>query len=84
MRRLAIIGNAGGGKSGLARQLSAAFDIPLHEIDQLQWSPGWVCTDLDEVVRCSRFFWEFCKSGQSERPIIPSTLLEKKLSARIT
>lgn len=41
-RRVAIIGNAGGGKSRLARQLGVALGLPVHEVDQAQWLPGWV------------------------------------------
>ncbi len=40
--RIAIIGNAGGGKSTLARRLAAAHDLPLTEVDKLLWKPGWV------------------------------------------
>jgi MoxR-like ATPase len=36
MRRVAIIGNAGGGKSTLARTLGAALALPFHEVDLLQ------------------------------------------------
>ncbi|MEX2296987.1 MAG: hypothetical protein WD715_06210, partial [Dongiaceae bacterium] len=39
--RVAIIGNAGGGKSTLARKLGAARGLPCHAVDQLQWLPGW-------------------------------------------
>ena len=49
MRRIAIIGNAGGGKSTLARHLGAALAIPVHEIDLLQWKPGWVPASSEEV-----------------------------------
>jgi len=46
--RIAIIGNAGGGKSTLARRLAAAGDLPLTEVDKLLWKPGWVeATDED-------------------------------------
>jgi adenylate kinase family enzyme len=41
MTRIAIIGNAGGGKSTLARRLRDVLQLPLHAIDQLQWAPGW-------------------------------------------
>ena len=41
MTKIAIIGNAGGGKSTVARELSALLDLPLHPVDQLQWRPGW-------------------------------------------
>jgi len=42
--RIAIIGNAGGGKSTLARRLAAARDLPLTEVDKLLWRPGWEIT----------------------------------------
>lgn len=42
MTRTVIVGNAGGGKSTLARQIAATFDRPLTEIDQLYWEDGWV------------------------------------------
>jgi hypothetical protein len=51
MQRIAIIGNAGGGKSILARRLGAALAIPVHEIDVLQWKPGWVPAPAAEVVQ---------------------------------
>jgi adenylate kinase family enzyme len=41
MTRVAILGNAGGGKSTLARKLAAAQQLPCHAIDRLQWLPGW-------------------------------------------
>jgi len=46
--RIAIIGNAGGGKSTLARALAAARDLPLTEVDKLLWRPGWEITPEDE------------------------------------
>jgi adenylate kinase family enzyme len=51
MTRVAIIGNAGGGKSTLARKLSAAHGLPYHAVDALQWRPGWTPVSLDEVRR---------------------------------
>jgi adenylate kinase family enzyme len=39
--RIAVIGNAGGGKSRLARMLAVAHDLPYIEIDTLLWRPGW-------------------------------------------
>jgi hypothetical protein len=41
MQRIAIIGNAGGGKSVLARQLGAALALPVHVVDDVQWLPDW-------------------------------------------
>lgn len=48
MKRIAIIGNAGGGKSTLARRLSKALDIPCFEIDAYQWRPDWTPVPADE------------------------------------
>lgn len=42
MKRDVIIGNAGGGKSRLARITAAAHDLPLVELDKMLWLPGWV------------------------------------------
>jgi adenylate kinase family enzyme len=42
MTRVAVIGNAGGGKSTICRALSRAYDLPLLVIDHVQWLPGWV------------------------------------------
>ena len=42
MRRILIIGNSGGGKSTLARQLGAKLGLPVIHLDVLFWKPGWV------------------------------------------
>jgi hypothetical protein len=41
VERVVVIGNSGGGKSGIARALAARFDLPHVEIDALLWRPGW-------------------------------------------
>jgi adenylate kinase family enzyme len=51
MRRIALIGNGGGGKSTLARALGRHLRIPIHEVDEVQWLPGWRRAPLDEVAR---------------------------------
>ena len=40
MNRVAIFGNAGGGKSTLARRLSEATGLPLHSVDNLKYRSG--------------------------------------------
>ena len=40
MKRVAIFGNAGGGKSTLARELSAITGLPLYVIDKIKFQPG--------------------------------------------
>lgn len=49
MQRIAIIGNAGGGKSVLARKLGESLDLPVYPFDDLQWQPGWTRTPEDEI-----------------------------------
>jgi adenylate kinase family enzyme len=41
MTRIAVIGNAGGGKSTLSRKLRDLLKLPLYPVDQMQWLPGW-------------------------------------------
>ena len=48
MSRILIIGNAGGGKSVLARKLAAKRGLPCHEIDRIMWRPGWALAPRDE------------------------------------
>ena len=50
MRRIAIIGNAGEGKSVLARKLGQVFDIPIYEFDNLQWQPGWTLAPAEDIT----------------------------------
>ena len=42
MRRVAIFGNAGGGKSTLAKRLAALTQLPLYPLDLIQYRPGGV------------------------------------------
>ena len=48
MKRIAIIGCGGGGKSTLARQLGEILGIEVFHLDRLHWKPGWVETPKDE------------------------------------
>ena len=45
MDRIAVIGCSGGGKSTLARKLSARLGLPAVHLDVLFWRPGWVESD---------------------------------------
>jgi adenylate kinase family enzyme len=40
MKRVAIFGNAGGGKSTLARELAEITGLPLYVIDKIKYRPG--------------------------------------------
>ena len=48
MERIAVIGNAGGGKSTLARALAARHGLPCVEVDALLWRDGWQAVPVDE------------------------------------
>jgi adenylate kinase family enzyme len=41
LSRVAIIGNAAGGKSTLARKIAAARHLPIIEVDKLLWQEEW-------------------------------------------
>ena len=41
MSKVAIIGNAGGGKSVLSKKLGRAKRLPVFAVDKYQWKPGW-------------------------------------------
>ena len=40
MKKVAIFGNAGGGKSTLAKQLSKATSLPLYSVDKIKYHAG--------------------------------------------
>jgi adenylate kinase family enzyme len=48
MRRIAIVGPGGAGKSTIARQLGERTGIPVIHLDQHFWKPGWVETPREE------------------------------------
>ena len=41
MRRVAVIGSPGAGKSTLARRLGEILGLPVYHLDRLYWNPGW-------------------------------------------
>ncbi len=51
MKRVAIFGNAGGGKSTLARELATLTGLPLVVVDELQYREGGIPVPHDEYVR---------------------------------
>lgn len=51
MKRVAVFGNAGGGKSTLARQLAQATGLPLHPLDLIQFRPGGEAVPHEEYLR---------------------------------
>jgi len=51
IRRIAVIGNGGGGKSTLCRALGDRLGLRVREVDAVQWLPGWRRASLDETAR---------------------------------
>jgi adenylate kinase family enzyme len=48
MRRIAIVGSGGSGKSVMASQLGSLLGIPVVHLDAVFWRPGWVETPRAE------------------------------------
>lgn len=49
--KIAIIGNAGSGKSTLGLKLYQIFGVPLYHLDQYFWKPGWQEPNIDEFEK---------------------------------
>jgi adenylate kinase family enzyme len=51
MKRVAVFGNAGGGKSTLARELAVITGLPLAVVDELQYRPGGTSVPHEEYLQ---------------------------------
>jgi len=54
MRRVAVIGPGGAGKTTLATELGRMLGIELVQLDRLIWEPGWVKTPVEQVEQAQR------------------------------
>lgn len=50
MKRVMIVGQPGGGKSWLAREIGKRTGLPVVHMDLIHWKPGWVMRDEAERV----------------------------------
>jgi adenylate kinase family enzyme len=48
VRRIAVVGSGGAGKSTCARRLGALTGIPVIHLDRYFWQPGWVETPSEQ------------------------------------
>ncbi|SDX27803.1 Adenylate kinase [Amycolatopsis xylanica] len=48
MRRVAVIGGSGSGKTTFADRLGQATGLPVTHLDELYWQPGWTQLPLPE------------------------------------
>lgn len=53
-RRIAVIGSPGAGKSWFCKRLGAVLGIPVHHLDMIHWSSGWVAMDRDRFLERQR------------------------------
>ena len=51
MKKVAIFGNAGGGKSALASKLAEVTGIPLYVVDMMQFRAGGVAVPHEEYLK---------------------------------
>jgi adenylate kinase family enzyme len=51
VKKVAVFGNAGGGKSTLARKLAELTRLPLYVVDMMQFRPGGTAVPQDEFLK---------------------------------
>jgi adenylate kinase family enzyme len=51
MKKVAVFGNAGGGKSTLAKRLAELTRLPLHTVDKMQFSAGGEAVPHEEYLK---------------------------------
>lgn len=51
MKRIAIIGNAGGGKTTLSRALSRVMNLPVFHVDSYQYTQGFQVRPHEEATK---------------------------------
>jgi len=77
IKRIAVIGNGGGGKTTISRTLGSFYDIPVTHVDSVQYQEGWMYTPqdicdriLDEVAEGDKWLID----GFGNKPVIERRL----------
>lgn len=52
--RINVTGNAGSGKTTLAKQLGLVLNVPVFSLDSVVWQPGWLKTPPEERANAER------------------------------
>lgn len=72
MKRIAVIGCGGAGKSTFSQKLANILNIPVYHLDKLYWKPGWVESskeEWDELIKKLVFKQEWIIDGNYSRTI---------------
>lgn len=51
MKRIAVVGSCGTGKSTLSRKLSEITGIKIYHIDKIFWETGWTSISKEELTQ---------------------------------
>jgi hypothetical protein len=75
MRRVAVVGPSGGGKTTLGRWLEDALGLPFTDLDDVHWRPGWreaplaeFRADVDRLTRQHR--WVLAGNYSAARDLV--------------
>ncbi|WP_217695157.1 hypothetical protein [Marinobacterium stanieri] len=62
MKKIAVIGSSGSGKSTFSALLGKELNLPVHHLDQLYWKPNWVKPPKEDWIKvqssiCDSEYW---------------------------
>ncbi|HEX7183481.1 MAG TPA: adenylate kinase [Thermoanaerobaculia bacterium] len=77
MERVVVIGNSGGGKSVLSRQLAAKLQLPYIDVDSILWLPGW------QIVPAEAYQSEHSRLIAQERWLIDGLGMPDSIPSRL-
>lgn len=75
--RIAVIGNAGGGKTTLSRSLGLFYDVPVFHVDSIQYRNNWTYipkTECDAILNEMAEREKWLIDGFGSKPVIQRRL----------